>query len=228
MVGSIKDDAIGINSVSHFKISAKEFLNIENMSLRHIKVFRTMIHESYHNTATASFDASSGDKNFLIEHNGQGVSYASQKNTYGHAFEEGLAVDFELSVFDQVKKDIFSSEFLANYDKFILQHSIDAYEDLPSGAEKYLNIKEFSSDQKKGVEEIITSFNEEYFNSYKLVCFLKEEIPNFLNLVEKARIERRSLGLVRAIEERFGEGSYRKITTVNTKESSDLLKELRA
>lgn len=64
-------------------------------------------------------------------------------------------------------------------------------------------------------------------HGYYLVKFLEAEIANFDTLVERARIHHETLGLARAIEAKFGTGSYKKIVTASLSEAKELLEELR-
>jgi|GEM_PF-6026103 hypothetical protein len=61
-------------------------------------------------------------------------------------------------------------------------------------------------------EEYTTLVND-YSQGGLLVHQLMADIPNFLTLVEQARIDGKTLSLARAIEANYGAGSYRKLVT---------------
>ena len=65
-----------------------------------------------------------------------------------------------------------------------------------------------------------------YVNGYLLTEKMLKEIPDFFKLVEHARINGETLALARAVEKRFGRGSYKKIFSTGEEDALKVLQEL--
>lgn len=182
---------------------------LENPKLRQLVFLKALAHELYHSTAMASFTIR---ETITI---GGGVSYDAKDDPL--LFEEGMASLFEESMTPKIKK-LFSEEISNEYDD-IVQEALDNIEE-PELSDEY-DIHLFQA------EDIMTFSSSEYSGSRRVVKYLITEIENFLVLVENARIKRHTLPLARAIEDRFGKGSYRRLTTAPTSDADQVLSELK-
>ncbi len=185
-------------------------------------------HELYHDAAPTSIfvqtvtDESTGH----VYHAGDsyspdrsGVHYVkASKKGDSPAVEEGLAMTLQ-----------------KESRKLAAQH-------FPEGAKIYTALLDYviATDPRVGPTGrslmVITNFDGntvkygimQYMNGYLLTNYLSRQIPDFFKLVEHARIRGDTMPLARAIEKRFGKGSYRKIFTTGDSEALKVLEELEA
>ena len=200
-------DKPGSNLVGSHGKSGLGYVGIPNFPiyLPHVKLYQEAVvaaHELYHDVSPIKLGL--GKKDIKIER--KGVDYNSSGNEE-NALEEGLAIRSQLE-----------SEKLAR-------------QMFPKGAEDF----DFAKDNfvKKGrldpnrEELIVTSWNldgdiectKQSLECFKLVNYLMAEIPDFLGLVDRARVDHKTIELAKEIESRFGRGSYRKIVTTSRKDA---------
>ena len=144
----------------------------------------------------------------------EGVSYSTKNEPL--LFEEGMASLFEESITPKIK-ELFSDDTRSEYDELV-QIALENIEEPELSDEFDINIRQ--------VEGGMQYSSSQYSGSRKVVKYLKTEIDGFLVLVENARIKRHTLPLARAIEKRFGKGSYRRLTTAHAIEANQVLSEL--
>jgi hypothetical protein len=190
---------------------------LENIYLKQLVFLKTLAHELYHSTAMASLTI----KEEVIENiinrkikTNSGISYNTENEPL--LFEEGMASLFEEAVTPKIKK-LFLKETQEQY-KHLVQIALDNIDEPELSDEYDIYIKQ--------TNEGMMYTSSEYSESRKVIKYLKTEIEDFLVLVENARINRHTLPLARAIEKKFGKGSYRRITTAHTTEAHQVLKEL--
>lgn len=193
---------------------------IEYPQIKQLEMLALLAHETYHSVAQISMRYD--EDNNIAEVENIGAGYMTDvHNQQPNALEEGLATSIEF----QIKKKIL--------DNLVDKEESDLYKYAIEQIRKHNEMDDSFPDEairlSKLTNEGNLSFGQpsfDYMDSYKLVNFLKESIPNFDTLIEKTRCERRSLDLARAIEETFGEGYYRKVTTALASEAKELLEEL--
>lgn len=188
-------------------------LDISVPELKQLVYLKNLGHELYHSAAKLSFNLTITNEKISYNMENSGAGYGTEET---NALEEGSAIIFEKEVFNEVKK-LFSDKIIDLYNQ-IKEHC----KKLPTDDIDDLEILVFNEETRENA----VSDNIPYKNSKLLVEYIASRIPNFFNILEKARIERKTLDLARAIEKEFGEGSYRKITTASIDEAKELLKEL--
>lgn len=202
------------NSVTHIEMTN---LNIEDKTLKQLAFLDALGHELYHSVAQTSLSIRPDHpKGNTMD--ASGSSYATNEREM--ALEEGLACHFQDYVFEAIKKK-FDNKVIEKYQK-LLKRAVDN-----EGVEDVNDLGRFNLLEQKEDGSFKYGKNKEYKSSKILVAYLNSQIPNFENLVEAARIERKTLPLARAIESRFGKGSYGKVTTASTDEAEQLLKDLK-
>lgn len=206
----------GVSYIGHIEMhNLSDFQGLENNTqLRQLFTLRLLGHELYHSTALSTFLINQGvnekkEKFTRISKTASGASYNDLENQNElKALEEGSATLFEVELFNDIKK-MFPSDIANNkfFDSYSMMHT--------------------NYDEKETLEihrrETVTGYDD----AYVLVKYLDSRIPNFKPMLEKLRIERKYSDLLKAIENEFGEGSYRKITTCTNKEAKSLLQELK-
>ena len=190
---------------------------LEDIGLRQLSFLKTLAHKLYHSTAMASFTITEtiADDTLHTQINiDEGVSYGTKDEPL--MFEEGMASLFEESVTPKIK-ELFSQDTHNKYDELV-QIALKNIEEPELSDEFDIHIRQ--------VESGMQYSSSQYSGSRKLVKYLKSEIDNFLVLVENARIKRFTLPLARAIEKRFGKGSYRRLSTALAVDADQVLSEL--
>lgn len=177
--------------------------------MSHVKNYQEAViigHELYHDAAPALINRDSVER--------MGMIY-TEGGDGNRALEEGLAIKHQM-VAEQHARKMF-----------------------PKGAEDYDMAEEvvIQNTDYKPENEILTisgwepNGNIKYIrlskDSVKLVDYLEQQIPDFSGLVERARIEHKTLDFAKKIEQRFGIGSYRQIVMTPQNEATELLADLK-
>lgn len=193
---------------------------LEVTELRQLFFLKTLAHELYHSTASASLTIREKIDHEQNLHRdvqiNEGASYDTKDDPL--LLEEGLATRFEECIFNKIKTE-YSADTVELYEhaaKLGLQHTEKPEDN---------DIFTITLAQEPGTDQITVSASG-YLPAKKFVNFLEKEIPEFSNLVEKARLNRETISLARAIENRFGKGSYRLITTAKVVEADQILEKL--
>ena len=186
-------------------------------------------HEYYHSSGMLSVSATIENKEdsdaaselATFKATRQGAAYSSAGSS--PAVEEGLAVSSEKEIEPLISEhfplgaEVYQKlvDYVMNEDPRFRNHpNRDILRTL-------ISIRNFDG---KNVSYMQTR----YLGSEMLVTYLKKEIPNFSQLVEEFRVQGKRLPLARAVEGRFGSGSYRKIFSATENEAIDLWQELQA
>jgi hypothetical protein len=211
-----KQNAIEAGTMAHHRGFVELFdLDIGDRNIKELVILKSLGHELYHSAAKASFDLKIKDNNITYQHKNTGAGYSEGE---ARAIEEGAAVIFEMEVFKEIEKT-YPNETRYLYNKIIAPLS----KNLDRGEIGHLNIVKYDTE----TSDASISENIPYKNSKILTQYLKDKIPNFNTLLEKARIHRHTLDLTRAVEKEFGSGMYRKIMTCAPDDAESLLNELR-
>lgn len=199
-------------------------IEIEDMLLKQMIIFRILAHEMYHSFSRISFDVRDDENSNAIEKirvdlKAVGASFVP-KNTINvtehlKLFEEGAAVHFEIDVFKDIQK-MFPEETIKEYENVIEKTKIVIKNS--GGNYGYLTII-----RSHEGEDYIVHSNQEYFNSMQIVANLEKIIPDFLTLLEQARVYGKVIPLARAIDGKLGEGWYKKIATATTAQAETIL-----
>src|SRR3989344_4158939 len=134
-------------------------------------------------------------------------------------------VDFEGIIFAQLSKEFnpedvdFNNEIEKSM-RNIVSTSYSQY--IVDGVYPRTHLIELKKNEGGGYR-INFDINYEYRDAHQLFLFIASKIPDFYRKLEKARIERKPLELARDIEEQFGLGMYRKITTAQVADARKLL-----
>lgn len=162
---------------------------------------RTLVHELYHDSS-----------NYMISRDGgierQGLTYRAQKHA---AVEEGLAAIAECRA-----KVLLFAEFPAGASKegYLIDACLKEMPQLdPQMARAFGCIARYDN------EKIVLGGS--YLPAVDFVLYLSAEVPNFWQLAERARVLGETLPLARAIEGKFGSGSYKDVMTT-TNENAGL------
>jgi len=213
------DVDLGKSSSSHITIKDRE---IDNIPLKQLVLLKTLGHELYHSTAKSTYVLQSEEKDNIrvtptlkLESRGP----IPVKNVADSALEEGAAVIFEEEVFDEFRKS-FPEDVTGEYDN-LMERGRQRF--ASDGIVDTMIVISRCSGDKKAVGHL-----QEYRDAENLVRYISSKIPNFPQLLENARIHKASLALAHAIEEKFGEGTYRKIVECKKREAPDLLEELKS
>ena len=182
-------------------------------------------HELYHDASPTSVfvrtieDKETGEKRHAAFGNPfdrSGMHYIRQKQEGGPpALEEGLAMTIQ-----EQSASLAAEKFpegAALYDR-LLDYTIQKDPRLQNAPKFILSIRNFDGENVKYGPI-------QYMDGYVFTAYLAREIPDFFQLVEKARIEGETVSLARVIEKRFGTGSYRKIVTCTEEKALDLMHE---
>jgi hypothetical protein len=203
-------DAFG--TVSEAEILVRDFSAIQIDSLRFIQLLKLILHEAYHSTAIRRLKVSTVGTNVAVNILSEGVH--SDPNSAG-AFEEGLAVFFENETYKRLIAHL-PSDGVAHFSRAVAGPLLKDNERLECivvvNAEA---LGPYSSNYGTAIMP--------YSACLELVELLAKEIPNFLILVEQSRVDNKPLGLARAIEARFGDGSFRNLLTSRMEQASELL-----
>lgn len=224
--GEKNNNSLGLTTATHIEIR-----NLDTggrLGTKQITFIKVLGHELYHSAAQRSIDIKTknldNETETEIISGGFGASYNTNEEDSFPALEEGLAVLFENKLFEQSKNDLPKFE-IENYNESLLRMLRDK---VGTKYKFYFNEDMVDvahiGDIKNNMMHL--SFSIDQYFSKKLAEYLIKEVPDFEKLVEDARLNRRTLGLAKAIEKRFGEGFYRRITTASTSEAFNLLKEL--
>lgn len=205
-------------------------LPIDNANLKLLMALRALAHEYYHNAAitrrTLRFEEQDGGVDVSAVLARHGMTYHNEDSIgRGNALEEGLAVYIEQSVFEDLKKS-FEPASVELFDKItalaetsmVLQNQDLVYRPDMTFIKK--------SDAQTG--DVLFGYPEVYQECLELVEYLAEQIPDFFVLVEESRIHGNALRLARAIEKRFGAGSYRTIVETPNNAAYALLEQLQS
>lgn len=186
-------------------------------------------HEFYHSSGVLSTSATVENKNtgdaaaelatFKVTR--QGAAYSSARSS--PAIEEGLAVSSEKEIEPMVAEHFpLGAEIYQKLVDYVMQQDPRLRDDPNKGIRrKLISIRNFD-----GIN--VSYENSRYLGSEMLVNYLKEEIPNFPQLVEEFRVHGKRLPLARAVEKRFGAGSYRTIFSATENEAIDVWQALMA
>ncbi len=207
-------------------------LTIENMELKQLSMFKTLVHELYHSVARETFlvlnaKHDDGYVQTVSTQITQGASFTpvyGKRNEHGYLLEEGAAVQFEERAFSQVKK-LFSEETQLLHDDAIAGFAKDMNKTADQNAEEYplyAFLIDTTSPKAKFLE------NPNYAASREVVKYLTSVIPDFLSILEQGRTQGKIFPLARAIDGAFGKGWYRKLSTAITEQARDMLPELKA
>jgi hypothetical protein len=194
---------------------------LESIELKRIVFLKTLAHELYHSTAIASLtikEVFSEDTVFRDVYISGGASYDTKDEPL--LLEEGLAARFEELITPKIKQ-LFSEEVVSEYNE-IVENALGILNEPELTDEYDIHIHQM----KHGDEEGMGFTTSRYSGSKKVIKYLESEIKDFSILVENARLKRHTLPLARAIEERFGKGSYRRLTTALAAEADQVLSEL--
>ncbi len=196
----------------------------DNEELNNYLKARTLGHEDYHSIAPALYGLHLDSENNVINirQERQGLAYlpnTSEEDQFlyeGSALEEGLAVEAELRA-EKIARQQFPNG-AREYDEIVatLKETLPLDPEVPDELIMFVDI---NRGQRK--------YDHLYKNSYKLVHLLRQEIHGFDRLVEEARLKHSTLALARAIENRYGKGSYRRITQTSDNDAFVLLNELK-
>jgi hypothetical protein len=194
---------------------------LESIELKQIVFLKTLAHELYHSTAIASLtikETFSENTFFRDVYIGGGASYDTKEEPL--LLEEGLAARFEEQITPKII-ELFSEDVASEYDE-IVESALEILNE-PELTDKFdVHIHQI----KQGDEEGIGFTTSRYSGSKRVVKYLESEIKDFSILVENARLKRHTLPLARAIEERFGNGSYRRLTTTPATGADQVLSDL--
>ena len=234
----MESNGLGATTPTHIEMANLEFSGRETK--KQISFIKVLGHELYHSTGQRSVDLfkekGSKTSNITIKskEGSFGAAYLSEEEENSTmALEEGMAILFENKIFEQSKNDF------PQQSQFVDGSVIEEYQDT---LKKVLNSKKYE-ELLQGLpfnDEMIEvayvsgivnnaaqiSFSADQYISKKLAEHLIKEIPDFEKLTEDARLNRHTIELARAIEKRFGSGTYRRITTAKTSEAAQVLKEL--
>jgi len=195
---------------------------ITDKSLKQLVTFKAIAHEAYHSVGKLSVAIKTDKKNpekvkLNVEASGAGYREARGKS----ALEEGAAMFFESETFDDIK-NLFPKKTVEQYNRLI-KTGIDSFR------EKNKNV-----DIGQDSVTLLSNRNQElfltrtYHHPIELVKYLKTKVEGFDEKLEKLRVDRRSLDMVRALEQKFGEGMFRKIVTCEVGKAEELLEELKS
>ncbi|MDD5341972.1 MAG: hypothetical protein PHI73_01400 [Patescibacteria group bacterium] len=184
-------------------------------------------HELYHDAAPTSVlfktetDETTGEKYHVADslpYDRHGVRYIRRtEHSAPPAVEEGLAMTIQ-----------------KQSEGFAAQH-------FPEGARIYQKLLDYvvSNDPRlKDYDRSLLSIRNfdghnvrygpmQYLDGYILTTFLSRQIPKFFEIIEQARINGKVLPLARAVENKFGRGSYKRIFTAGEDEALNVLEEIR-
>ena len=207
--------SLGVSSrVKGIRVSSPDLSNLE---LRQMVFLKTLAHELYHSTAVTSLTVSESTEGYTIHREVDidgGASYGGKDDPL--LLEEGLAASFEEYMTPKIKQ-LFSNDVVEEYDELVAM-AVDLLAEPELTDRNDIRIYE--------TEDGIAYSTSQYYQAKRLVQYLESEIEDFLFLVENARLKRHTLPLARAIETRFGKGSYRRITTALATEGDQVLSEL--
>ncbi len=211
----------GHSSLSHIEIAD---VHIHDTNLRQLATLKLLAHELYHSIGNYAF-AINTDKNesgqistITAELYASGASYGEAMGK--SALEEGAAVIFENEAFEKIKT-LFPSEAVNEYDSLIEQAKKKQQERTPDIYDGTVMIRKLN--ESKEVYETVTN---DYTPSYRLVMYLRSQIPDFDRILEKLRVQRYPLDLAREMEKKFGKGMFNRLVTCKTNEAQALLEEL--
>lgn len=202
--GSIanKDNYIqGTKKPTHIELYNKIILDQRvEPSSRFFLALMFIAHELYHSSAIHTIDLGLKPKTWLqkiglpqtrtVQSQHDGASYNVEGDERSPLLEEGLATDFEYKAEEFVRELCKESglESSLKYDKFGF---LDIT--MPDGSKP--------------------NHDADYMMSRLVVQLLRKRINNFDYLVEDMRLNRKTLPFARAVEEQFGTGAFKLITT---------------
>lgn len=195
---------------------------IEISELKQIEFLNVLAHELYHSTSKISLDYTENSPQVSVGN--YGASYYRDGVAHGMALEEGLAYIFQEIAYKEIKK-MFEKKYTDAYDTAIAigvknesnRHNISI---------KRAQLSRLTLTDNQGNFSFDIAYKKENDDSVVLVEYLFKEIPNFVTIIENARVRRQTLELARVIEKRFGEGSYRLVTTAKVEDAESVLKGL--
>lgn len=180
-----------------------------------------LTHEIYHSLATFKIIIENEDE-IMLERGGMCYrKMLTTSNNQPPALEEGLAMLMEIRV-----KDLLSQRFPeeAHAYKALLEREVELRKQRSMDTRNVVITHASRNPQE--------TISDNYFpNSFELVQYLirifKQKGENFLQLVEKARVQGRSLNLARETEKNFGKGSYAKIALATEQNAKGVLQWLK-
>jgi len=217
--------------------------NIRDVNIRQLQFLKTLAHEFYHMGRLFTWYYANGDCHLERIGIGQRKNQPTARGKrYPTAIEEGLAVEMELRIFEKIKT-LFPEEVVKKYYKIRKKaaHS-ESQNSIPEALRE--RIEAYEREDNSGIEQpvsmdlyIVLSDGDNptsgqkirgYQESYDLVRFLADNIPNFYTLIEPARIDGQILPLKEAVESVFGGGSYEMISSAFIGDSVHVLEKLRS
>lgn len=211
-------EAIVENKTTHARTDFDYILVQEHaIEAKSVEFFRLYLqalhlaHELYHSTAPSLIGFVEKQK---IIRKKDGLHYSGAIGNEHSALEEGLAMMRQ----KQIDQEIIKPRF---------PEAAEVFETTREILGRDVSIQWFDGET---VGYVSDSENEVYYHSEQLVLFLLKNIPNFLRLAERARILGRNeeLELAQAVQEVFGDGSFRLIAGATDSTVADVLIELRA
>jgi hypothetical protein len=194
--------------------------DIENLQLKQLVTFKTLVHELYHSAGRYSFVFSEDQGAVLMYNEASGASFMKKDAATEHLmlFEEGAATQFEDEVFGDIK-ELFPHETIQLYEKTIGE--IRAIHHEKGLSDHGINIVKLTDSGEWRYAD-----SPQYSDAVEIHRCLAEKIPNFINLLEQARVYGKIFPLARAVEATFGPGWYRKLATANVEDAKALLVEM--
>lgn len=191
------------------------------IEIRGVKFFQEAIlagHELYHNTAPHKFRIyldSFHHQHYEFELERSGIQYHHKDEGEGPtALEEGLCFKWQLESERRARK--MFPKGAEDYDmalkRAVATGAVD--KDRQLFTIQSWNLKneiEYGANPRDPVD---------------LVEYLESQIIDFIGLIERARVDHKTLDLARHIEAKFGMGSYKKIVIAPIEKARDLIKEL--
>jgi hypothetical protein len=188
-------------------------------------------HELYHDAAPTSIrvltrtDEETGEKSIEFDGNPyerRGVHYIRQTGPMSDAEQDAPALEEGLAMTAQKDSEQLAASMFpegARLYETLKDYAIFKDTRLNPEVRDYMSIRNFDG-------RAVKYGPMQYANGYIMTNYLAQEIPDFYKLVEGARINGETVSLARAIEKRFGSGSYRAIVTAKNSNALDVLEEL--
>lgn len=208
----------GVNTIGDYIIiNIDDVKNIENVHIREMEILAIIAHELYHSTMKVShlYDGE-------LTQESLGAGYLESGELHDNALEEGLATEVQIKVKNRIFKAINQSDRDLYMDT-IKKTSVSFKNEMRNEG---LDSAGIFIQELRGKEYSLSTTIENLY-SYRLIQYLREHIDNFDIVIEKARCERKTLDLARAIESTFGRGSYREITTATSDDAKELFEALK-
>lgn len=212
-----------------------DYLPHDTSGARELQLLSMLAHEIYHTAAPYQVDAHV-DEDGLVEIKHLEIGASSRHKVHGHesdtpnfALEEGFAVDFQGLLYERIRARADPNQ-VALYEQEINQAAVrlPAPENIKSHAfwQAHRQLILLQSVAEDAPFEFSASM--EMAEALDLVRLVLKHVPSCAALVEKARVERRSLDLARAIERVFGKGAYNLLTCASLEQAATTRVQLEA